>query len=162
MADNYLQFSERLELATSAEAAWLRRQLEEDPETGCPHFLADYPDPEEADSRGFECELCEDPGNRHLWIYTEESGTVGHVAHLVRKFLQRFHPDLCWSLTYAVTCSKPRCGEFSGGAAFITADEIRWQSAYGFVEQQRATFEQTRKPRSPVEMKHGKTTPIDP
>ena len=129
MADNYLQFSERLDLATSAEADWLRHELEEDPETGRPRFLLDFPDPEDADSCGFEYEFREEPEDRHLWIYAEDTGTLEHVAHLVQKFLKRFHPDQCWSLSYATTCSKPRVGQFGGGAVFVTADEIRWQDA---------------------------------
>ena len=161
MADNYLQFSERLDLATSAEADWLRHQLEEDPETGRPRFLLDFPDPEEADCCGFEYEFHEDASGVYLWIHAEDSGTVEHVAHLVRKFLKRFHPDQCWSLSYATTCSKPRCGEFSGGAVFVTAAEIRWQSAYDFVEQQRAAFEQNQQLRQ-EELKHGETTATEP
>jgi hypothetical protein len=161
MADNYLQFSERLDLATSKEVDWLRGQLEEEPETGRPQFLLDYPDPEEADSCGFEYEFCEDPGDLHLWIYTEESGTVEHVAHLVQKFLKRFQPDQCWSLTYATTCSKPRAGEFGGGAVFVTADAIRWQDAYEFVEQERAAFKQNGKPH-PRKTGDGETTAIKP
>jgi hypothetical protein len=161
MADNYLQFSERLELATSAEVDWLRRQLEEDPETGRPWFLLDIPDPEEADSCGFQYEFCDDPDDLHLWIYAEESGTVEHVAHLVQKFLKWFRPDQCWSLTYATTCSKLRLGEFGGGAIFVTADAILGQNAYQFVEQQRAAFEQN--PKSPQEeTKHGETTAPKP
>ena len=161
MADNYLQFSERLDLATSAEADWLRRQLEEDPETGRPHFLLDFPDPEEADSCGFEYEFDEDPEDRHLWIYAVESGTVEHVAHLVQTFLKRFRPGQCWSLTYATTCSQLRVSEFGGGAVFVTADEIHWQNAYDFVEQERAKFEQSKKP-TPGKTEHGETTAIEP
>jgi hypothetical protein len=149
MADTYLQFSERLELTTAAEAGWLRRQLEEDPVTGRRQFLLDYPDPEEADSCGFEYEFCEDPSGRYLWIYAEDSGNVELVAHLLQKFIKRFRPDQCWSLTYATTCSKPRVSEFGGGAVFITADEIRWQDAYEFVEQERAAFKQNGKPQGP-------------
>ena len=45
------------------------------------------------------------------------------------------------TLTYATTCSKPRVGEFGGGAVFVTAHEIKWQNAYDFVEQERTAFE---------------------
>ena len=50
-------------------------------------------------------------------------------------------PDQCWSLTYATTCSKPRLGEFGGGAVFVTADNIRWNNSYDFVAEQRNAFE---------------------
>ena len=60
---------------------------------------------------------------RHLWVYAEESGSPDNVAWLVQKFLKKFRPDQCWSLTYSTTCSKPRVGEFGGGAVFVTADD---------------------------------------
>jgi hypothetical protein len=60
---------------------------------------------------------------------------------LVQKFLRHCRHDQCWSLTYATTCSKLRLGEFGGGAVFITADDIRWNNSYDFVEEQRKAFE---------------------
>jgi len=32
-------------------------------------------------------------------------------------------------------------GEFGGGAVFVTANKIKWQNAYDFIEQQRTAFE---------------------
>ena len=98
---------------------------------------------------------------RHLWIRTCERGYVDGAAQLVRKFLKKFRPDQCWSLTYATTCSKSRVGEFGGGAVVVTADEIRWQNAYEFVEQQRAAFEQNGKPH-PGETNDGETPATKP
>jgi hypothetical protein len=94
---------------------------------------------------GFEYEFHDgsesaDGWGRHLWLYTEESGSPERVAHLVQKFLRRFRPKESWSLTYATTCSKPRAGEFGGGAVFITADAIAWENAYEFVETEREAF----------------------
>jgi hypothetical protein len=77
---------------------------------------------------------------RHMWLYTEDSGEVDLVAHLVQKFLQSFRPNDFWSLTYSTTCSKPCVGEFGGGAVFVTAAEINFESTYVFLEQQRAEF----------------------
>ena len=77
-------------------------------------------------------------GTRYLWLHADTYGEPAHVAWLIQKFLKRFRPDQCWSLTYANTCSKPRVGEFSGGAVFVTANEIKFQDASDFVEQQRA------------------------
>jgi hypothetical protein len=100
-------------------------------------------------------------GRRHLWIHAGEWGYVDGAARLVRKFLKRFRPDQCWSLTYATVCSKPRVGEFGGGAVFVTADEIRWQDAYDFVEQQRAAFQQHGKPH-PGESNDGERETSEP
>jgi hypothetical protein len=140
MADNFLQFSETLDDLTPEEATWLDRQLAED-RKGCPAFLQDYEDREPGDTDcGFQCELVDEADNRHLWLYADEAGDVGRVAHLVQAFLKRFRPDQCWSLSYAATCSKLRVGEFGGGAVFVTADEIHWQSSDGFIEQERTRF----------------------
>jgi hypothetical protein len=40
-----------------------------------------------------------------------------------------------------MTCSKPRAGEFGGGAVFVTADAICWQNTYDFIGQEQAVFE---------------------
>ena len=45
---------------------------------------------------------------RSLWLHADDYGDPTHVAWLVHKFLKRFRPDQCWSLTYANTCSKPK------------------------------------------------------
>ena len=70
------------------------------------------------------------------------------MIHLVQKFLKRFRPDQWWSLTYAATCSKPRVGEFGGGAVFVTADEIFQQDACDFVQAKRTQFTQQQTPTS--------------
>jgi hypothetical protein len=166
MADYYLQFSEVIANLTEQEEAWLEEQLQpirvfgdrEYPEDAVPaeltsteeewsgvRFLRDDPDHDPKwDVLGFEYYFHEDndPGGwgRHLWLYAEESGNADNVAWLVRKFLKRFRPDQCWWLTYATTCSKPRVGEFGGGAVFVTARGISYESAYGFVERKQKAF----------------------
>ena len=159
MANNYLQFSEVIPQLTTQEADWLRRQLEivcvfgkhEHPEDKLPPGLdrdkADWIgcrayrdmlgyDPNWDADVGFEYQFSRDDRDkdwgRHLWLYADESGAGDRVAHLVQKFLKEFRPDGCWSLTWAVSCSKPRVGEFGGGAVFVTAEEIGWQDAYDF------------------------------
>lgn len=142
MADNYLQFSECLDKLTGKECKWLAEQLAETPDTGCPAFLLDYEDREPDDvDYGFQHDFEGTGKHRSLWLSAEERGDVERVAHLVKKFLKRFRPNECWSLTYATSCSKLRIGEFGGGAVFVTANDIRWNNAYAFVEAQRKAFE---------------------
>jgi len=171
VADSYLQFSQVIKNLTEPEEAWLKEQLqsicvfgeEKYPEDAIPAELAnvnadwtgvsflhdnnDY-DPE-WDSLGFKYSFLNDFDNkvlgRHLWVYAEEFGNPDNVVWLVQKFLKKFRPGQCWSLTYAITCSKPRVGEFGGGALFVTTDKIEWQNACDFVEKQRSAFE-TKKP----------------
>ncbi len=166
MPDHHLQFAEVLPQLTVEEERWLQHQLEIVCVFGDQEYLKDdlpvelHPadaewegcrayrdlDGYESDldeSAGFDYRFSDDPrgeGGRHLWLYSEECGHVDRVAHLIQKFLRDFRPHRCWSLTYATTCSKPRVGEFGGGAVFVTADDIKWHSADEFVEQQRAAF----------------------
>ncbi len=162
MANNYLQFSEVLARLTESEEAWLEEQLQpicvfggkEYLEDDVPaefadaeadwsgvRFMRDKPD-NEWDELGFDyCFDENEDWGRHLWLYAEECGDVDNAAWLAHKFLKEFRPQACWSLTYAAICSKPRVGEFGGGAIFVTANEIKWQNAYGFIDQQKAAFE---------------------
>ena len=150
MADNYLQFSASLNSLTPEEADWLKEQLAEDPLVHCPRFLLDLTDREADDTDyGFQYDFRGDSPDRHIWIYADECGDVERVAHLVKKFLRQFRPDQCWSLTYATTCSKLCLGEFGGGAVFVTADDIRWNDSYDFIEEQRKAFERRRQPDHP-------------
>ena len=164
MADYYLQFSEVLTHLNINEETWLQQQLQrvylfgdrEYTEDELPEGL----DPEDADWSGIRaCRDLESDNSewldfqfefgdgdqwsdwgRHLWLYAAEDGNPEQVALIVQQFLKRFRPDQCWSLTYALMCSKLRVGEFSGGAYFVTAEEIRWQSGDHFVDEQRQAF----------------------
>ena len=169
MANNYLEFSEVLTHLGNDEEAWLRQQMEHVVVFGDQEYLdGEVPkdlDPDDADWSGvrawrnletddpewlgFECEFGDgdkwDDWGRHLWIYAEENGDPERVACLVQQFLRHCRPDQCWSLTYSMTCSKRRVGEFSGGGYFISAEEIKWQDACHFVEEQRQAFAKAKK-----------------
>jgi hypothetical protein len=167
MADNYLLFSEVLPNLTASEEAWLKEQLqkvcvfgdatyaedavpadlaEREPDWSGILFLRDKGDYDPAcDSLGFEYHFADDPPppdgwGRHLWFYSEDYGNPENVAWLIRKFLKQCHPDQWWWLAYAENCSKPHVGEFGGGAIFVTADEIKWQSTHDFIEQELKAF----------------------
>ncbi len=165
MAEYYLEFSQVLPHLTDEEFDWLTQQLEvvhvidgrevaadsmpagldpEQAEWSGYRFYRDYeddlPDTEDA---GFCFELIEGEDSdfgRHLWVYAEDHGDLGPLAHLVQKFLRRFRPDTSWSVAYASTCSKPRVDSFGGGAVFVTADEIKFDSSWDFIEREAAAF----------------------
>ena len=165
MANHYLQFSEAVGQLTAAERDWLRRELEfvyvfGDRLGGEQYTEAELPsnlsistarwcgyrtfvdladDLSESDEElGFEYKFLEDSQElgSYLWLYAEEGGQPERVGHLIQKFLRQFRPSDSWSLTYATTCSKPRLGEFAGGAVFVTADAIESFDAYDFVRTQ--------------------------
>jgi hypothetical protein len=141
MAENYLEFSTDLEIRSADERRWLEEQLEEvEHQDGTvPRFLLDHPELEAGSVAGFEIAWKDDS----VVFYSEESGDVDHLVHLVQKFLRAFRPHEAWSVTWAETCSKPRIDEFGGGAAFVTASEVHWISAHQFVEDRLAAFPAT-------------------
>jgi len=167
MADNYTEFSEVIPKLNEKEEVWLKEHLEivyifgeeeytdstlpEDRSSdeadwvGCRVFrdLEDYGCSAGADA-GFQYEFCdsgvsEDYG-RHLWLYAQDWGYVDNAVNLIQKFLQAFRPNDCWSLTWSTTCSKPRAGEFGGGAVFVTTERVEHQDTWAFVEEQREAF----------------------
>lgn len=162
MADNYLQFSEVLPALTEQEEAWLKQQLEFVYVVGDREYTSDSlptglaldaitwegcrglrPRGESDDAfTGFDFDFRDNKTwGRHLWLYADDSGHPAQAAYLVQQFLRRFRPDQCWSLTYGTTCSKPRIGEFGGGAVFVTAESIESFEVGDFLEQQRAAFQ---------------------
>ena len=147
MADNYQLFSEIIPTLTQGERAWAERVL------GCTQ-QPDGPDDaakilKEAGVDMDAVDLDEWPGfqwsidspDSELWLYGEEFGNVSHVAEFVRAFLARFRPAACWHLTWAETCSRPRIGEFGGGAVFVTASAVKVFSPTSWIERRRKAFE---------------------
>jgi hypothetical protein len=165
MADYYLEYSQVLAHLSNEEFDWLTQQLEfvhafdgrefaadsmsagldpEQAEWSGYRFYRDYEDDlPDAHDAGFCFELIEREDSdfgRHLWVYADDHGDLGPLAHLVQKILRRFRPDKSWSVTYATSCSKPRVDSFGGGAVFVTADEIKFDSAWDFVEREAAAI----------------------
>ncbi len=123
MANNYTLFSEVIPNLTDEEAQWLDEKLT----TGL-------------DGSGvlYQFDL-----DRYPWLHADESADLEQVATFVQGFLQQFRPDQCWSLTFACTSSNPRVGEFSGGAAFVTASDIKWLGVHEFIAEQTRAFSGT-------------------
>jgi hypothetical protein len=141
MANNYTLFSEVIPGLRGDERAWVVG-LTDDPKADPPDLVAagiamNAIDPD--DWPGFEFELT-DPGG-DLWIHSEECGNIVHAAQFVRAFLARFRPAVCWQMTWAEVCSKPRIGEFGGGGVFVTASSVRYCNAHDWTARQVRRFE---------------------
>jgi hypothetical protein len=170
MAKNYTQFSQVISNLTDEEVGWLERQLETvyvfddteyteeklpdgaDPSKadwhGC-RALRDIDDRENVDDEGlgFEWDMHEGENEywgRHLSIYANGSDWAEPVAHFVQKFLKTHRPNECLGLPYGIYCSSPCAGEYGGGAVFVTADAIKWQDSYSFIENEKKRFEEER------------------
>lgn len=149
IANNYIQFSEMIEMCTPEERTWLegipdRGDFEDNPdieEDWEKHFgaaLIDYGlDIADVNDTldyfpSFDFKLESDGG---WWIYAEESGDVCHVGCVVQAFIKKFRPDFIFKLTWADYCSKLRLGEFSGGCLVVSKDEIVFRSAYSMADE---------------------------
>lgn len=64
-----------------------------------------------------------------IWLHADESGDIERVAELVCEFQKRFAAEQPWTLEYAVWCSKPRIGEFGGGAVFCHRGEATFMNS---------------------------------
>jgi hypothetical protein len=139
VADNYLQFSEQLPISSKREEAWLRAVLKDgEDRKGRPHPDALW---DEDWGVGFSWKIEGSKEERSLWIYAEESGNVEKVADMVVAFLRKFRPEGSFALGWSETCSKPRFGEFGGGAMFVTAKGAEFLSSINWLHQKEIDWE---------------------
>jgi hypothetical protein len=124
MANNYTQFSQVIENLTKEEHDWIEETLEERFDIGNDEWLGDY----------FDHQLYDD----YIWFYSEEACSVDGVMDFVQEFLTKFRPNDVFSMEWADYCSKPRVGEFGGGACVVTKDEIHFIHTNDWVYQKLA------------------------
>lgn len=141
MTDNYSQFSEMIDAISGEEASWIETVLklyaEDDVERAqLMKELALEGDVDLDMWPHFEWVIRDG-----LWLYCEEDFTEDHLCWFVQAFINKFRPDMIFSVTGASTCSKPRIGEFGGWWLVISKDEIKgggsWSSAEEAVEELR-------------------------
>jgi hypothetical protein len=142
MANNYLQFSTTLPLADDEQRAWATEVIEflrrwgdwqtdaNDDTYGIAAALTD-------DYLGFEIQI----QDGDLWMYAEESGTPENAVAVMQAYLRQFHPEGSCGFEWATTCSRPRPGEFSGGAVFVTATTAEWMPAGQWLADKTKAFE---------------------
>jgi hypothetical protein len=143
VANNYLQFSEALELKSEPEFEWFKRYMEASHSSGAGWDDDAKPVSDEAKFWGeilgdedYACFTYEFE-KEGIWFYAEESGSPLQVAELVRRFFKEMRPDGkdTFALSWAETCSKMRTGEFGGGACLVTKDEVKCISTWEWVDQ---------------------------
>jgi len=167
MANNYLNFSEVLTDLDKEDVEWLEEQLNffgryHDECAAHDLDFEDHPNFAEAEHRynmynmewdeeGFDFtwkfELADsgEKGKRQLWVYSDDSGNVEQIATLMHEFLKARQPDGCFHLSYSLSCSRPRVGEFGGGAFFATAEGIEWMETYSWIDSRRRAFKNNSK-----------------
>jgi hypothetical protein len=152
MADNYLQFSQRIEKLGASERQWVLRALDAHGPHWPPDFEALGLASERIDAEAwpdFRWEVKEPEGD--LWLYAEESADLTHVGEFARAFLARFRPAGCFGLTWSETCSRLREGEFGGGGMFVTAHAAHTWSAHEWLARQRQRLRDPSPPAPPAD-----------
>lgn len=127
MANYYTKFSVVLKLPNEAAQAYaldLAHQASQTKQGG--ERPANFP-PELADSIedwNFETDA-DSPAEGHgIWLHSEEGG-VDALCALLQHLLRKFDPQGRVAFEWSHDCSKPRVDAYGGGAAVITAQEIR-------------------------------------
>jgi len=110
MANNYQEFSEEIVCRTKEEYEALLNALTTSKDE------EDYP----------PCETYGDPEALSIWLHAEESGDIEKLANIISEFQTEFSNPEPFFLSWADTCSKPRIGEFSGGAVAIYKGEAKY------------------------------------
>jgi hypothetical protein len=171
MADNYCEFSELLQGLTEPEKNWWDTQLEtievyagveydeddvpaqlqverKDAEYHGVRILRNWPGATKGYEEDLGC-LYEWTADGDLWLHSENCNT-DKIAYFMQQFLKTHRPDDCWSTTLAEYCSKPRLGEFGGGAIFVTAEEIKWVDTSEFISRCQTEFKEPQEETAPT------------
>ena len=78
------------------------------------------------------------PAEDHgLWLHSENGG-MDAVCAFLQHLLQRFDPTGRVTFEWSHDCSKPRTDAYGGGAALITAQEIKTMSTGQWLAEQTA------------------------
>ena len=114
-----------------------------------------------ADSTGCFFDAEGEGDDVNLVVYTDDHCCVGAVADVIQATLARFAVGLPVVIEYAQTCSKPRQGEFGGGAVVVTADAQHWMSTTAWAERKAAELagEAGAAPGGPTEEELGAAEP---
>lgn len=82
-----------------------------------------------------EAENNEAAGKWGLWLHSENGG-IDAACEFLRYLLREFDPTSCVSFEWSNDCSKPRTDAYGGGAAFVTAKEIKTMNTSSWVDKQ--------------------------
>jgi len=160
MANNYTTWSEYIPFKSKEEASWMKDVLRlniseyenlqnEDLDNAemIQHILSSFGINIHVDDAeyfpGFETHFSDNDAG--VSIYAVECGNVEVAANVLQEFLNKFRPNEYLSIEFANTCSKPRAGEFGGGAVFITANAIKYFHTGSWICEQISNFENTAK-----------------
>ena len=137
MADYFTHFS-ILFSVPSAEAQSYALQLAElagrvrqddEPSDNFPKELADV-----IEDWCFETNADTSGNKPALWLHSSDGG-IDAVCIFIQHLLQRFDPQGRVTFEWSHDCSKPRTDAYGGGAAIVTATEIKTMSTSEWLNQ---------------------------
>ena len=98
--------------------------------------LGDFPTEltEHVENWYFETTAETEEGKPALWLHSSDGG-VDAACAFIRHLLEKFDPTGCVTFEWSHDCSKPRTDAFGGGAAVITATEIKTMSTSEWLSQ---------------------------
>jgi hypothetical protein len=79
---------------------------------------------EEVENWTFETEPLHQADGWGIWLRSEHGG-IDAVCAFIQHLLQKYNPQGRVEFEWSNDCSKPRLDAYGGGAAIITADEIK-------------------------------------
>lgn len=143
MADYHLQFSEII-TGSKKEIEWLATlmdnisayTLEQEIDIADQHDKIFVESLKDQDSclglcLGFDFSIQDDG----LWVSSMDYGSPEVLSEIVQYYLRKFGHKEKWVLRWSSSCSKPRVGEFGGGAVIVSADKIEYMDTWAWVNE---------------------------
>jgi len=77
----------------------------------------------------------EKDGNHSIWLHSQNGG-IDAVCAFIQHLLTRFNPEGRVEFEWSNDCSRPRVDAYGGGAALVTAQEIKTMNTCEWLRQQ--------------------------
>jgi len=132
MANNYTQFSMGITFEKKARK-WLEKQLT--------YKTSEEYEQKVWDNGENDWNIDHRLDDDYLYLSSDQAPDLEGLIEFLQEYLQKFDPQGFISVTWADFCSKLRVDEFGGGAAAITAKEVKYCNVYEFVAQERVKHE---------------------
>ena len=142
MADNFVQYCEELGGLTLEQHAWLvglvalldpaeRDEGREEEAVYAPYLAVIDEATEDGDRIGFGSGAEKQEDGTVTWTFEDDGcGDIDVVLYLVQSLFKHFNLDRTWTLTWAGTCSKARPGQFGGGVAVVTKEQVMAETTW--------------------------------
>ena len=130
MSDSYYQFALEADKLTKEEAKWLGSILKQQP--GSLFLIAEL-GIDEGHAQDWDpfpdFEYAFGPTGDSIRFYSEESGSLLQVAHIVHVMMKKFNKDGFYRFSSSATSSKMEIDQFGGDMVWVTKYGCLWSMA---------------------------------